>query len=327
MRAAEPRAWRSWAVLASGWALAASAFAQAFPSRPVTIVVPYAAGGAMDTTARLVAEHLRTRLGQPVLVDNRAGAGGAIGTQYVQGAAPDGYTLLFTNQGPSVIRELLYPDNKYRTLTDFQAVSMLSESPLILVVSKDSEVHSLPELIQLGKQRPGKLNYGSTGVGSPANITAESLNGAAGTRFAHIPYSGASKIVAALLANEVQLAFLAPSDAMPHVQSGALRAIGVTSEKRYFFAPDVPTMKESGLPAVNFNMWYGLMVPARTASPVVGRLHDAVVQVLDEPDTRAQLRKIGFEATPSTPARMMERLRSDRTEFQTVIERAGIKAE
>ncbi|CAN5645986.1 tripartite tricarboxylate transporter substrate binding protein [soil metagenome] len=307
--------------------VAASALAQTYPVKPVTIVVPFAPGGAMDTTARLMAEQLRSKLGQPVIVDNRTGAGGAIGTQAVQHSQPDGYTILFTNQGPNVIREILYPDTKYKTASDFEAISMLSVSPLILVVSKDANIKSMADLIKLGKEGSSKLNYGSSGVGSPANIASESLNVSTGTHFAHIPYAGASKIVAALLGNEVQMAFLAPSDAMPHVQSGALRAIGVTSDARYFFAPDVPTVKESGVKNVDFNMWYGLMVPAGTPKPVVQKLNAAVVEVLQQPETRDRLHKIGFEAQSSTPAQMMDRLRSDRTNFEAVITRAGIKAE
>lgn len=308
-------------------ALPATASAQTYPNRPVTIVVPFAAGGAMDTTARLMAERLQGSLGQPVIVDNRAGAGGAIGTQSVQNSQPDGYTLLFTNQGPNVIREILYPDTKYKTTRDFQAVSTLSVSPLILVVSKDSNINSVADLLKLGQQGSSKLNYGSSGVGSPANIAAESLNVSTGTRFAHIPYAGASKIVAALLGNEVQMAFLAPTDAMPHVQSGSLRAIGVTTDQRYAFAPDVPTLKESGIKDAEFSMWYGLMVPARTPPAVVDRLNSAVVKVLAEPETRLRVQKIGFEAQSSTPADMMERLRSDKLKFQSVIERSGIKPE
>lgn len=311
----------------SAYTLATSALGQAYPTRPVTIVVPFAAGGAMDTTARLMAEQLSAKLGQPVLVDNRTGAGGAIGTQFVQNAQPDGHTVLFTNQGPNVIREILYPDIKYKTTTDFQAISTLSVSPLILVVSKDSSIQSLASLVQLGKQESSKLKYGSSGVGSPANIAAESLNVSTGTRFAHIPYAGASKIVAALLGNEVQMAFLAPSDAMPHVHAGTLRAIGVTSDKRYFFAPDVPTLKESGIKDVDFNMWYGLMVPRATPQPVVQKLNTAVTQILQQPEVRERLHKIGFEAQPSTPTQMMDRLRSDSANFQAVIQKAGIKAE
>ncbi|WP_454743910.1 Bug family tripartite tricarboxylate transporter substrate binding protein [Cupriavidus necator] len=308
-------------------AVAASALAQSFPNRPITIVVPFAAGGAMDATARLTAEQLRGKLGQPVLVDNRTGTGGAVGTQSVQNAKADGYTLLFTNQGPNVIREILYPDTEYKTTTDFQAVSMLSVAPLILVVSKDSSIKSLADLVKLGKQASSQLNYGSSGVGSPANIAAESLNVSTGTRFAHIPYAGASKIVAALLGNEVQMAFLAPSDAMAHVRSGSLRAIGVTSDERYFYAPEVPTIKEGGIKDVDFNMSYGLMVPASTPQPVVQQLNTAVVQVLAQPEIRERLHRIGFEPQSSTPAQMMDRLRSDKASFQAVIRRAGIKAE
>lgn len=308
-------------------AFSASALGDGYPNRPVTIVVPFAPGGAMDTTARLMAEQLRNTLGQPVLVENRIGAGGAIGTQSVRNSQADGYTILFTNQGPNVIREILYPDTRYRTTVDFQAVSTLSASPLILVVSKDSRIESLTDLAKMGPQDSSKLNYGSSGVGSPANITAESLNLATGTRFAHIPYAGASKIIAALLGDEVQMAFLAPSDAMPHVQSGTLRAIGVTSDKRYFYAPEVPTLTESGIEDVDFDMWYGLMVPAGTPQPVVQRLNAAVVKVLQQTEVRERLHKIGFEAQPSTPAQMMDRLERDKARFQAVIQRAGIKAE
>lgn len=318
---------RTFATVIATLTFTVSSLAQGYPSRPITIVVPFAAGGAMDTTARMIAEQLRAKLGQPVLVDNRAGAGGVIGTQSVQNSPADGYTLLFTNQGPNVIREILYPDTKYRTTTDFEAISMLSFSPLILVVSKDANIKSISDLVKLGKVESSKLNYGSAGVGSPANITAESFNGSTSTRFVHIPYAGASKIVAALLGNEVQMAFLAPSDAMPHVRSGALRAIGVTSDQRYFFAPDVPTFKESGIQDVDFNMWYGLMVPAGTPKMVLQKLNAAVVTVLQQPETRERLQKIGFQAQSSTPMQMIDRLRQDKASFQAVIQRAGIKAD
>lgn len=309
------------------FALGMGAASAAYPERPITIVVPFAPGGAMDTTARLLAEPLAERLGQPVLVENKSGATGSIGTMHVARSAPDGYTMLFTNQGPNVVREILYPETGYRTLRDFSPISTLSVAPLVAVVSGKSDIRTLDDLLRFGKDPSKRLNFGTTGVGSPAHIAAESLRVASGTEIAHIPYGGASRIVTALLGNEVQLAFLAPSDALPHVNSNALRAIAVTTEERFVLAPNVPTLKEQGFPGVGFDMWYSLLVPANTPAPIIEKLNSAVVDVLNMESIKERLLQMGFSAEPSTPQRVVDRLRADRTMFERIIKEANIQPE
>jgi tripartite-type tricarboxylate transporter receptor subunit TctC len=307
--------------------VAATATAQTYPTRPVTLVVPFPPGGQMDLTGRLLADKLQARLGQPVVVENRAGGGGAVGAQSVANANADGYTLLLSNQGPHVVREILYPETPYRTSRDFAAVSTVVSAPLFLVAGRDSPVKSVADLTRQGKESTKGRNFASAGIGSQSHIAGEGLNMAAGTGFLHVPYNGAAKQVAALLSGEVEVAFLAAGDALPRMKDGSVRALAVASEKRFSLAPGVPTLGEAGIKGQNFDVWYGVLAPAATPPQVIERLNRDVSAVVSEPAFAQRLQQMGVNAESSSPAEMMARFRRDHELYQSVIKRAGIKAE
>jgi tripartite-type tricarboxylate transporter receptor subunit TctC len=297
-----------------------------FSAKPITIVVPYAAGGGTDITARLIAKRLGENLGQAVIVDNKPGAGGSIGTAAVAKAAPDGHTLLLGNPGPNAINPHLYPKLPYDAEKDFAPVALLTTLPLVFCVAADSPVKTMADLVALGKSR-AQANYGSSGNGSVSHLGTELLNMATGTKFTHVPYKGAAPMSLALLSGEVQLGLVNGIDALPYLASGKLRALAIPSAARSSVMPDVPTTAEAGFPDVRIDMWYGLLAPAKTPRPVIDRLHAELAKILAEPAVKSRLAQLGSSASPSTPEEFAARIRTELAKFAEVVKVSGAKIE
>jgi len=305
---------------------AADALAQQdYPSRPIHIVVPFSAGGATDIMARLLAQKLAESLGQPVITDNRPGAGGGIGTAAVAKSPADGYTILFGNLAPNAINPSVYTNLQYDAGKDFAPISVVASVPLILVTPSSSPAGSVRELIALGRSAPGKLNFGSPGVGSVAHVVGEMFNTMAGTRFLHVPYKGGAPAVRATITGEVAMMFATVISAKPHIKSGQLRALGITTAKRSAVAPDIPTIAESGLPGFEVDVWFGLLAPAATPRAIVERLAHEVRRALDAPEIRAKFADLSAVPSPTTPDQFAAMIHTDIAKWAKVVKESGAK--
>jgi len=301
------------------------ALAAEYPSRPIRLIVPLAAGGAMDTIARSVSAKLTDGLGQAVVVDNRGGGGGTVGAGIARVADPDGYTLIMMS-ATSVIRPLLYKAN-YEMFRDFAPVSQVSAQPYLLVVNAKLPVKSVSDLIAYAKANPGKLNYASAGQGSIIHLATELLAVNAGIRMVHVPYKGMGAAYPDLLGGQTQLALGSVVSALPHVRAGRLRGVAVTSAQRSTAAPDIPTIAESGVKGYAVTNWYGVLAPARTPHPVIGRLHKEIAKILDNPEMMKRFAADGAEAVDSTPAQFGAHIKAEMQTWAKVIRDAGIKGE
>ena len=306
-------------------ATSASVQAQAFPTRPIRLVVGFTPGGGVDINARLLAAKLSELLGQPVIVDNRPGAGTNIANEYVAKAAPDGYTLLMGTPALA-INMSLYKNLSYDTLRDFVAVSMFSQSPNILVVNSSSPARSMGELIALARAKPGVLNYSSAGAGTTQHLAGELLKLRTGTNIVHVPYKGSAPSLTALIAGEVDLSFANVPAILQHVKSGRLRPLASTGTRRSELMPDVPTMQEAGL-GVEATVWYGVFAPAATPRAVVSMLADAIVQAARSPDIKQRLVDQGAEPVGDAPAEFDRILRKEVAKWGEVIRISGIQVE
>lgn len=300
-----------------------SALAQSYPTKPVRLVVPFPAGGAVDTVARTLGQKLSETLKQQVVVENRAGAGGNIGTDAVAKAAPDGYTILMTTHGHAISPNL-YRKLPYDSVKDFAPVTQLTSSFLLLVASPSLPAASLKELIALAKAKPGSLNYGSTGLGAPPHLVTELVKIMAGIDMAHIPYKGDAPLFSALLGGEVQVAFVPPVTGLPHVKSGRLRALAVTSAKRSPTLPDVPTVAEAGVSGFEYTGWLAILAPAGTPREIVGKLQGDIARLLATPEMRDRFLGWGYEPVAGTPEDFAARLRADIARYAKVIKEARI---
>ena len=312
------------ALVAAAWAQG-SALGQDFPTRPVRIIVPYAPGGGTDITSRIVQERTVALLGQPLIIENRAGAGTLIGTQVVANAAPDGYTLGVMDPA-FVTNPQLMSDARYDPLKDFAPVSLLTVTPLILIVPSSFPARTVKELIDYARANPGKLNFGSPGSGSGGHLAIEQFRHAFGLQMVHVPYKGAGPAVAAIVANEVSM-LMAGSGAVPFVQDGRLRALAVTSAKRVPALPDVPTFTELGFPQVNVETFAGAVVPAKTPEPVIRRLHAAFAGALQAPEVRAKFLQLNSFPIGNTPDEFASFLRDNVTRLGRVVRESNIKSE
>lgn len=318
------------AVAAAGLATFAAASLDAaaadFPARPVRFVVASSPGGALDVLARLVAPKLTEKWGQPVVVDNRAGAGGVIGTEIVAHSNPDGYNVLVIAQGYTA-NPFLYKKLPYRTPEDFAPITILTYGPNVLVVHPSVKAGSVKELIALVRQQPGKLNYATSGVGAASHLSIEMFKRMAGVEMVHIPYKGAGAATAAIVAGQVQLLFTSTGAAMPHIRSGRLKALGVTTAKRTPALPDVPTIAETGLAGFQVDGWYALMAPARTPKPIIDKIYREIAAVLKQPDIVARIEAVGLEPAGISPQQFSDYIRGELKKWGTLIREAGIKPE
>ena len=299
------------------------ATAQNYPTRPIRLVVPFAPGGGTDITARIVAEGLTHVLGKPVIADNRPGAGSLVGTEIGAKAAPDGYTLLLVNISMA-FNPALYRKLPYDTLHDFVPISLVADQPNILVTHPSLPARSFSEFVALARSQPGKLTYGSGGIGSGTHLATELLIMTLKIELVHVPYKGVGPVLTALLGNEISASLSTFASALPHVKSGRLRAFGVTSAKRASTLPEVPTIAEAGVPGYEYSTWYGLLAPAGTPRAIVEKLNQATVGVLNSPKTREQYVSQGLTPTPSTPAEFSAYLRSETEKWTKVIKAANI---
>ena len=299
---------------------------QTYPSRPVRFIVPFAPGGGTDFLARLVGQKLGERLGQPVVVENRAGASGVIATDLVAKAAPDGHTLLLGFLGPLAISPNL-EKVPYNPTRDFAGPSLIASSYHVLVVHPSLPVRSVKDLIALAKARPGQINYASSGSGTNLFLVGELFKSRTGTNITHIAYKGAGPAAIAVLSGESQMLFGGVTAVMSYVRAKRLAALAVTSPKRSPLLPEVPTLAESGLPGVDVASWYALVAPAGTPAEIVARLHAEYVQLAGAPDYRQQLEKQAFEPLTSTPEQFPAFVKSEIEKWGKVIKAAGIKPE
>jgi len=305
---------------------AAVASGQGYPNRPVKLVVPFTAGSATDILARTVGQKLSELWGQPVVVDNRPGAGGTIGAALVAKSAPDGYTLLVHSAGHAY-NPAIYANLPYDTVKDFVAVVPLAGQPNVLVVAPAANIRSVAELIAAAKQKPGALNYASAGTGSGTHINGEKFRLAAAIDVVHVPYKGTPEALTDTMTGRVTYFFAPISAALPHVKEGKLVALAVSTAKRSSVLPNVPTVAEAGLPAFDYNLWVGLFAPAGTPAEIVAKVAADLARVLREPDMRERLAALGADPMPLSPPEFREFVQHEIDDSAKVIKAAGIKAQ
>jgi len=308
-------------------ALHAAAAAEAYPARPVRFVVAFPPGGGTDIIARSIAQKLAERIAQQVVVDNRPGAGGNIGTDIVAKSAPDGYTMLMGSAGPLAINANLFGKMPFDPIRDLAPVTLAASTPNVLLVHPSLRAASVGDLIALAKGRPGEINFASSGYGTPAHLAGELFNSMARVKLVHVPYKGAAPALADLLGGQVQLMFSTMPPALPHVKDGKLRALAVTSLKRSPAAPELPTVDEIALPGFEANTWHGVVVPAGTPAAIVARLNREIVAILHLPDVVERFSSQGAEALGSTPEEFAAYIRSETVKWAKVVRESGAKAE
>ena len=301
-----------------------AAFAQSWPTGTVKLVVPYGPGSTPDIVARLVADKLGPRIGQAVVVENKAGASGNIGTDAVAKAKPDGQTLGLSIAGPLGVNTLLFKSMPYDPARDLQPVTIAATQPSVVVVSGKLAVANAQELVALLKANPGKYNFSSMGGGSISHLAMEALAAKSGSALVHVPYNGSAPAVQAVLAGDVDIACLPAAAVMPHVKAGKLRAIAVATEKRSAALPELPTLAEAGLKDVFADAWMGFVVPAKTPAAIVKRLHDEIVAVLAEPEVRDKLRLQYMDVVANTPEEFRAVVNADLARWKPVIEKNHI---
>jgi len=301
--------------------------AQPYPVKPIRMITPYAPGGGSDTLARILGQKLLDAWGQPVVVDNRPGGGGIIGAETVARSAPDGYTLLVTPSAVLTINPHLYSSLRYDTFRDFAAVTIASNSPYFLVVHPKIPATNIKELIAYAKANPGKMNYSSSGSGSSTHLAGVLFNQMAGVDIVHIPYKGAAPAIVDLLAGNIQMRFSSVVPVLPHVKSGRLRGIAISSVKRYGPLPDLPTIAESGLPGYAVESFYAVVVPAGTSRAIITKLNAELVRNLKSAEVAAHMAADGAEVIGSTPGELDKALREDYARWAKPVKDSGARVD
>lgn len=302
------------------------AMAQSYPDKAVKIVVPYPPGGPTDIVARLVALKLSEQMGQPFLIENKAGGGGNPGAEFVARSAPDGYTLVVATTAHA-INPSLFSKLNYQLLKDFAPISQLTSGPLVIVANPALAANNLPELIALAKSKSGGLNYASSGNGQSTHLSAELFNAMAGVKMVHIPYKGSAPALTDVMGGQADLMFDTMLSAMPHVKGGKLKALAVTSAQRSPAAPELPTVAESGLPGYEAIAWNGLLAPAGTSKAVVARLSAEIKKVLEQPDVRQRIEAQGFTPSASAPEVFGNFMKSEVEKWAKVVQLSGAKVD
>jgi tripartite-type tricarboxylate transporter receptor subunit TctC len=313
-------------LLGAAAAACGPAFAQAgWPNKPVKIIIAYPAGGSSDTTARQIQDRLSKRLGQPVLIENRPGAGGRLGAQSVARSDPDGYTLLMGAPSETALAQATVRDLPYDTLKDFIPITTVVSSTQMLVVNAQLPVNTLSDFIAYAKANPGKINFASFGQNTTNHLYGEQLNYVAGINATHVAYKGGPAAWSDLFAGNVQFMFENAFVGMPQVRAGKMKALAVVNSKRLAFAPEIPTLAEAGIRNMGVPGWIGLFAPAKTPAPIIKRLHDEIAAILAEPDMVKTLEERGMPPFPTTPEQFTKLLENEISTWKTVVQRAGIK--
>ena len=313
-------------LLAAGAAILPAAAAD-WPSRPIHLIVPFPAGSSPDLIARILADKLAPALGQPVIVENRPGAGGNLGTGMVARAAPDGYTFGLSIPGPLAVNAVLYKKLDYDPFRDLAPVSLVAASPNLLVVDPKLNLDSVKDLVALAKSQPGKLNYGSVGNGSASHLTMELFKEAAGLDIVHVPYPGSPQVNTAILNAQISAGFVVPATAMPLVHAGRLKALAVTTSVRSIVLPEYPTLAELGYPQIVSTAWQGVVAPARTPKPIVDRLSRELVAILRGEDVREKMLRLYFQPIGTAPQGLANLMRSEVERWGKVIRKTGATAD
>jgi len=303
-----------------------ASLAQSYPDKPIRIVVTFPAGGPTDAVARPISQSLSSTWGQPVIIDNRGGAGGIVGTEIVAHSAPDGYNLLIGTAGGMSINPSLHAKLSYDPFKDFAPISMLVINPQILVMHPALAASNVRELVALAKSKPGQLNFASSGTGTATHLGLELFKAATGINVVHVPYKGGAPALTDLIAGQVQLLFISIPSVMPQVKAGRLKALAVSSARRSLSAPDVPTVAESGYPGFEYVNWNALFAPAATPRAIISKLNTEVVKIMRDPDLAQKLVSQGAEPAPGTPEQLAQYMRVDFDRWRKVIRAAGITA-
>jgi tripartite-type tricarboxylate transporter receptor subunit TctC len=308
-------------------ALAAMTAHAAYPDRPIKLVVPFAPGGSADLVGRLLAQQMSESLGQPVVVENKGGASGMLGNEYVAKSPPDGYTLTVGTLGPFAVNQTLYEHVPYDNVRDFAPITLTGLSSHILVANPSVPVTNVNELIALAREKPGQLTFASSGTGNATHLTFELFKARAGIDIVHVPYKGGGPAMADLVGGQVLFSFASMASAVPFVRSGRLRAIAVSGAERSALFPEVPTVAESGLPGFASEDWQGILAPAKTPAAIVQKLNGEIGRILLLPEVKAKLQAAGFEPKPSTPEWFAQFIQAETLKWARLLKGIGIKAQ
>ena len=308
-------------------AVTATAYAQPYPSKPITVVVPAPAGGPTDIIGRLVAQILTSQVGQNVVVDNRSGAGNTLGTEYVAKAKPDGYTLTVGSPSSHSIAPSIYKNLPYDPVRDFTPVILLATAPTVLVIHPSIPARNLKEFVALAKARPGELNFGSGGNGTTSHLTGEYFKLAAGVKITHIPYKGSAGATTDLLGGQIQMMFHGLHLSLPYMRTGKLRGLGVTSPKRSPLMPDLVTLSEAGLRDFEVNTWYGILGPAGVPKEIVTRLNGAILKAIETASVRQRMVDQGLDIIGSTPEQFGKAIAEEKDKWAKVVQQSGARVD
>lgn len=313
--------------VASAFAAGHSQAQQAYPTKPIRMIVPFPPGGTTDVVARLVAQKLTEAWGQQVVVDNRPGAGGIIGTEIVAKATPDGYTALLGSITTHAVNPALYKKLNFDPVKDFTPVSLVVSSPQLLAVHPSVAAESVKELIALAKAKPGQLNYASAGTGTSPHLTFELFKSMAGIDVVHVPYKGTGPAITDLIGGQVQMMITGVVALMPHIKSGKLRGLGVTSAKRVAALPDLPTIAESGIPSFDVSSWFGVFLPGGTPKPIVANMNAEIRKILEVPEVRQRLISQGADPASNTPEEFAAYVKAEMAKWGKVVRDTGVRAD